>query len=58
MGVSKNNGIPKSSILVGFSNINHPFWGTSIFWNTLILYNYTPLPSKDQQLIDNEISNN
>ena len=28
MGVSKNNGIPKSSILVGFSIINHPFWGT------------------------------
>ena len=31
MGVSKNNGIPKSSILIGFSIINHPFWGTPIF---------------------------
>ena len=31
MGVSKNNGTPKSSILIGFSIINHPFWGTSIF---------------------------
>ena len=27
MGVSKNNGTPKSSILIGFSTINHPFWG-------------------------------
>ena len=36
MGVSKNNGIPKSSILIGFSIINHPFWGTPIFGNTHI----------------------
>ena len=28
MGVSLNNGTPKSSILIGFSIINHPFWGT------------------------------
>ena len=27
MGVSKNNGTPKSSILIGLSIINHPFWG-------------------------------
>ena len=27
-------GPPKSSILVGFSIINHPFWGTPIFGNT------------------------
>ena len=27
MGVSKNRGTPKSSILIGFSIINHPFWG-------------------------------
>ena len=33
MGVSKNNGTPKSSILIGFSIINHPFWGTFIFGN-------------------------
>ena len=32
---SKNRGgPPKSSILVGFSIIKHPFWGTSIFGNT------------------------
>ena len=33
-GVSKNNGTPKSSILIGISIINHPFWGTPIFENT------------------------
>ena len=32
----KNNGPPKSSILIGFSIINHPFWGTPIFGNTHI----------------------
>ena len=31
MGVS---GTPKSSILIGFCIINHPFWGTPIFGNT------------------------
>ena len=36
MGVSKNRGTPKSSILIGFSIINHPFWGTPIFGNTYI----------------------
>ena len=33
MGVSENSGTPKSSILIGFSTINYPFWGTSIFGN-------------------------
>ena len=33
MDVSKNRGTPKSSILIGFSLINHPFWGTTIFGN-------------------------
>ena len=33
MGVSKNRGIPKSSLLIRFSIINHPFWGTPIFGN-------------------------
>ena len=36
MGVSKNRGTPKSSILIGFSIINHPFWGIPIFGNTHI----------------------
>ncbi len=34
LGVSKNNGTPNSSILIGFSIIHHPFWGTNIFGNT------------------------
>ena len=33
MGVSKNSDTPKSSILIGVSIINHPFWGTPIFGN-------------------------
>ena len=35
--VSKNRGTPKSSILIRFSIINHPFWGTTIFGNTHIV---------------------
>ena len=27
---------PKSSILIGFSIINHPFWGIPIFGNTQV----------------------
>ena len=34
MDVSENSGTPKSSILIGFSIINHIFWGTPIFGNT------------------------
>ena len=37
MDVSKNSGTPKSSILIRFSVINHPFWGTPIFGNTHIV---------------------
>ena len=36
MGVSENRGTPKSSILIEFSIINHPFWGIPIFGNTQI----------------------
>ena len=36
MGVSENSSTPKSSILIGFSIINHPIWGTPIFGNTHI----------------------
>ena len=38
MGVSKNRGTPKSSILIGFSLMKHPFWRFShYFWfNTYI----------------------
>ena len=38
MGVSKNNGTPKSSILIGFSIINRPFWGIPIFGNTQMFF--------------------
>ena len=38
MDVSKNSGTPKSSILIEFSIINHPFWGTPILGNTHIQY--------------------
>ena len=37
MDVSENSGTPKSSILTGFSTINHPFWGTPIFGSTHIV---------------------
>ena len=33
LDVSENSGTPKSSILIGFSIIYHPFWGTPIFGN-------------------------
>ena len=37
MGVSKNRGTPKSSILIGCSIINHPCWGTpTVFLETPI----------------------
>ena len=36
MDVSKNSGTPKSSILMVFSIINHPFWGIPILGNTHI----------------------
>ena len=36
MDVSENSGTPKSSNLIGFSIVNHPFWGTPIFGNTHI----------------------
>ena len=47
MGVSKNNGTPKSSILIGFSLINHPFWGTPIFGNIHIV----PFVQKDPHML-------
>ena len=36
MDVSGNSGTPKSSILIGFSIINHPCWGTPTFGHTHI----------------------
>jgi len=34
MDVSENSDTPKSSILIGFSIINHPFWGVSLLLET------------------------
>ena len=33
IGGSENSSTPKTSILIRFSIINHPFWGTPIFGN-------------------------
>ena len=52
MGVSKNKGTPKSSILIRFSIINHPFWGTPIFGNThmaIIINHDIRIPSLNTQ---------
>ena len=38
MDVSKNSGTPKSSILIGVSIINHPFWSTPIFGNPHMVF--------------------
>ena len=45
MGVSENGGFsPKSSIFIGFSIINHPFWGTLIFGNTPLVNHHFSQP--------------
>ena len=43
MGVSVNGGTSKSSILIGFSILNHPFWSTPIFGNT---HMFVPISSR------------
>ena len=44
MGVSKNRGTPKSSILIGvFHYFHHPFWDTPIFGNTQMKLKKHPL---------------
>ena len=58
MGVSKNDGTPKSSILIGFFIINHPFWGTvPLFLETPI---YAPIYDRSvyitYQLLTDEVS--
>ena len=43
MGVSKYRGTPRSSILIGFSIINHPFWGFSpYFWFNTQISGFSP----------------
>ena len=41
MDVSENSGTPKSSMFIGFSIVNHPFWGIPIFGNTHINRKWT-----------------
>ena len=49
LDVSENSGFPpKSSILIGFSIINHPFWGTPIFGNTQLVVEATHLKNMNQ----------
>ena len=43
MGVSENRDTLKSSILIGCSIINHPFWGTPSFGNTHMIINFFTL---------------
>ena len=38
MDVSQNGGTPQSSIQIGFSIINHPFWDTTIFGKYPYMY--------------------
>ena len=45
MGVSKNRGTPKSSILIGFSIVNHPF-GVPLFFGNAHIYIYGTPPKK------------
>ena len=47
LGVSLNGGTPKSSISIGFSIINHPFWGTTILGNTHLAENLFVDTNKD-----------
>ena len=42
--VSENSGTPKSSILIGFSIINHPCWGTPNFWKHPYCFNCVSTP--------------
>ena len=50
MDVSENSGTPQSSILIGFSIINHPFWGgTPIFGNPHIGISHLSHDTSDWQ---------
>ena len=46
-GCFQNIGVsPNHPILIGFSIINHPFWGTTIFGNTLYIPNEYPCDTR------------
>ena len=50
LGVSENRGTPKSSILIGFSIINHPFWGSIFLETPISLIHLSPDLSNDLAL--------
>ena len=53
MGVSKNRGTPKSSIFIGLSMINHPFWGVFplfLGWHPHAPLNFLPSPERRRDL--------
>ncbi len=59
MGVSKNRGTPKSWILIGFSIINHPFWGPPLFleppiWLPTNLQDLVPTKKKHLRVGDGD----
>ena len=56
MDVSENSGTPKSSILIGFSIINHPFWGNTIFGNTHMSYRKRNLQLLQKPRENNDLS--
>ena len=56
---------PKSSILIGFSIINYPFWGTPIFGNThlftyvyIYIYTHTWIPQESDFFLPLETTKN
>ena len=61
MGVSENSGTPKSSILIEFSIVNHPFWGTPIFGSTHMWMTIPfkcvclKIPNTPQEIVQHEI---
>ena len=50
--VSANSGTPKSSIWIGFSIINHPFWGTPKFWKYRCSSSQANMPKKGRHVPD------
>ena len=53
LGVSKNRGTSKSSILIWFSIINHPFWGFSpYFWKHPFLSFHQTKPQLVEGLVE------
>ena len=50
VSVSENSGNPKSSILIGFSILNHPSWGYPDFWKYPCKHVLLPLAKKKKHI--------